>query len=159
MSKANGKIETFHTANGIPRLSYILTYIHIMSNCPICFEDITSKTGHATLACGHTYHMRCISQWFQTATEPACACCRKSATHTDWSPIVQNPAPINPSRRRMDFLDIFFYIGILLCVLFCLFTNPYRNAKMMLWISQWLVDSSTIMTCQLAYPSLQSHVS
>jgi hypothetical protein len=126
------------------------------SNCPICFEDITSKTGHATLACGHTYHMRCISQWFQTATEPACPCCRKAATHTDWSPIVQ--APTNPPRRRMDSLDIFFYIASLACVLFCLFTNPYRNAKVMLWLSQWLVDSSTIMTCQLAYPNLYNHV-
>ena len=129
-----------------------------MSDCPICFEDITSKTGHATLACGHTYHLRCISHWFQTSTDPACAYCRKAATPSDWSPIVQTPARINPPRRRIDFLDIFFYLIILSCVLFCLFTNPYRNATMIEWLSRWLVDSSTIMTCQLSYPNLYGHM-
>lgn len=47
------------------------------SECAICFEDLTAVTGHSTLGCGHTFHLRCIVAWFQEQEcASSCPCCR-----------------------------------------------------------------------------------
>ena len=49
-----------------------------MEDCAICFEAINQATGKAVLACGHEFHMRCVSSWFQKQAEgQSCPCCRK----------------------------------------------------------------------------------
>ena len=46
------------------------------SLCPICYDPITKETGNTTLSCSHSYHLACISRWFDTV--PSCPCCRSS---------------------------------------------------------------------------------
>ena len=52
-------------------------------DCCICTEAITKETGHTTMSCGHTYHFRCLTNWFisQQDNEVACSCpsCRHEA--------------------------------------------------------------------------------
>jgi hypothetical protein len=49
--------------------------------CAICFEAITAETGHATMACAHTFHFRCLSSWFveqlDKELKETCPCCRR----------------------------------------------------------------------------------
>ena len=56
-------------------------------DCAICFESINKETGKAVLACGHEFHMRCVSSWFQKQTEgsgsQSCPCCRKETGDHD----------------------------------------------------------------------------
>jgi hypothetical protein len=48
------------------------------SECAICFEDLTAATGHSTLGCGHTFHLRCVVAWFQEQEcASSCPCCRR----------------------------------------------------------------------------------
>ena len=52
-------------------------------DCCICTDAITKETGHTTMSCGHTFHFRCLTNWFcsQQDTEVACSCptCRHEA--------------------------------------------------------------------------------
>jgi hypothetical protein len=56
-------------------------------DCAICFESINKETGKAVLACGHEFHMRCVSSWFQKQQEgsgfQSCPCCRKETGDHD----------------------------------------------------------------------------
>jgi hypothetical protein len=55
-----------------------------MEDCAICFESINQATGKAVLACGHEFHMRCVSSWFQKQAEgQSCPCCRKETGDHD----------------------------------------------------------------------------
>ena len=46
-----------------------------MSECPICYEEITSETGSVNLSCSHQFHLTCITSWF--SKQGSCPCCRK----------------------------------------------------------------------------------
>lgn len=46
-----------------------------MSECPICYEAINKDTGVSTLACSHSYHLKCIATWL--SNNDSCPCCRK----------------------------------------------------------------------------------
>jgi Ring finger domain len=46
-----------------------------MSECPICYEAINKDTGVSTLACSHSYHLKCIATWL--SKNDSCPCCRK----------------------------------------------------------------------------------
>lgn len=52
-------------------------------DCPCCFEIITASTGQASLSCGHSFHITCLTNWFvQRASQELdqnCPCCRKDA--------------------------------------------------------------------------------
>jgi hypothetical protein len=52
-------------------------------DCPCCFETITASTGQASLSCGHSFHISCLTNWFvQRASQELdqnCPCCRKDA--------------------------------------------------------------------------------
>jgi hypothetical protein len=55
-----------------------------MEDCAICFESINQSTGKSVLACGHEFHMRCVSSWFQKQQEgQSCPCCRKETGEHD----------------------------------------------------------------------------
>jgi len=45
--------------------------------CSICFENITKETGKAELSCSHTFHLKCLSNWF--SKNENCPCCRHAA--------------------------------------------------------------------------------
>lgn len=48
-----------------------------MSECPICYEHVTEDTGSVNLSCKHTFHLRCITDWFAKQSQGSCPCCRK----------------------------------------------------------------------------------
>lgn len=56
--------------------------------CPICYDAIDESTGHTKLSCGHSYHLRCIVEWFSNQRpEPAsCALCRHAVSGKDALP-------------------------------------------------------------------------
>jgi hypothetical protein len=64
--------RTKHTIDTTPLLQ-------AACNCPICMDPITKKTGVSTLACGHSFHLSCISQWLQDDTK-TCPMCRGAPT-------------------------------------------------------------------------------
>lgn len=45
--------------------------------CSICYDAITKDTGKAELSCSHTFHLKCLSQWF--LKNENCPCCRHEA--------------------------------------------------------------------------------
>jgi hypothetical protein len=55
----------------------------VFEDCCICTDGITKETGHTTMSCGHTFHFRCLTNWFcsQQDTEVSCSCptCRHEA--------------------------------------------------------------------------------
>jgi hypothetical protein len=44
--------------------------------CSICTNPITAETGHAQLACSHTFHLGCIGRW-TTRGDTTCPLCRR----------------------------------------------------------------------------------
>ena len=52
------------------------------TDCSICYESIVaSMSGRAEMTCGHTYHLRCISDWLTSAHGArSCPLCRREAT-------------------------------------------------------------------------------
>ena len=48
--------------------------------CPICYDDINGSTGKAELSCSHSFHIRCLTTWFDRQntnnTKQSCPCCR-----------------------------------------------------------------------------------
>ncbi len=56
--------------------------------CPICFDSITTATGHATLGCSHRFHLMCIVRWFQDQeAASSCPCCRHEVGRLDNVPL------------------------------------------------------------------------
>ena len=50
--------------------------------CCICLDEIVvATTGCVQLACSHTYHLGCISTWFQN--NPSCPECRHKAVEKE----------------------------------------------------------------------------
>lgn len=48
-----------------------------MSDCSICFNDITEATGRTVLGCGHAFHLKCVVTWLQREEGAGtCPCCR-----------------------------------------------------------------------------------
>ena len=48
-----------------------------MSDCSICFNDITGSTGRTVLGCGHEFHLKCVVTWLQREDGAGtCPCCR-----------------------------------------------------------------------------------
>ena len=82
--------------------------------CAICQDDMTQVTGHATLSCGHSFHLCCIvnALCYQVGLPSSCPLCRLHVT--DLSDIwwmreeqagsVPEPQPLPAStwRRRSE---------------------------------------------------------
>lgn len=47
-----------------------------MTECSICFADITQETGRTVLGCKHEFHLKCVVTWLQKGG--SCPCCRQS---------------------------------------------------------------------------------
>jgi hypothetical protein len=54
-----------------------------MTDCIICFEAISAKTGKSILSCGHEFHLKCIVAWLQKPYS-SCPCCRASPGEFEW---------------------------------------------------------------------------
>ncbi len=56
-------------------------------DCSICLEAVTKQTGIVTLSCEHTFHFRCIDNWFAKQLgndlEQSCPCCRHTGNDMD----------------------------------------------------------------------------
>ena len=53
--------------------------------CSICLDEIAvATTGCVQLACSHTYHLGCISRWYQT--NPSCPECRRAPAEKEAPP-------------------------------------------------------------------------
>lgn len=52
--------------------------------CSICYEAISATTGKAELGCGHGFHIRCLTKWFDQQhgndCSESCPLCRHEAT-------------------------------------------------------------------------------
>jgi hypothetical protein len=55
--------------------------------CSICFDAITKATGSTTLSCEHSFHFRCIDEWFTKQLmedlKQTCPCCRSEGAEMD----------------------------------------------------------------------------
>jgi ankyrin repeat protein len=55
-----------------------------MTDCAICFSEVTAATGRSQMSCGHEFHMRCIVQWLQKPDGSGnCPCCRAEPTELE----------------------------------------------------------------------------
>ena len=54
---------------------------HLKQKCSVCWEEVpsTNSGNHKRLKCGHSFHFKCIIQWFKTSDN--CPVCRKEQTH------------------------------------------------------------------------------
>jgi hypothetical protein len=59
----------------------------VTMDCSICFDAITKSTGSVSLSCEHTFHFRCIDEWFTKQIleeqDQTCPCCRSKGTDLD----------------------------------------------------------------------------
>lgn len=52
-----------------------------MTDCAICFSEVSGETGRTVMSCGHEFHMRCLFQWLQKPDGSGnCPCCRREPT-------------------------------------------------------------------------------
>lgn len=63
------------------------------NSCAICLEDINKTTGKVVLSCEHTFHYRCIDNWFGKQVwddlPQTCPCCRDGGQHLDRAEVVE----------------------------------------------------------------------
>jgi len=56
-------------------------------DCPICYTDITEKTGHVVLSCSHKFHLNCVATWFYSVEVETCPCCRRETSEKEKMPV------------------------------------------------------------------------
>jgi len=77
--------------------------------CCICLDEIVvATTGCVQLACSHTYHLGCISTWFQK--NPSCPECRSAPTEKEApsalsAPITDSFSSFITSYMNRDWVD------------------------------------------------------
>lgn len=49
-----------------------------MTECAICYTELTSETGKSVLGCGHEFHIKCVGQWLLSGSA-SCPLCRKES--------------------------------------------------------------------------------
>lgn len=49
-----------------------------MTECSICYTELTSDTGKSVLGCGHEFHIKCVGQWLLSGSA-SCPLCRKES--------------------------------------------------------------------------------
>ena len=71
----------------------------VCETCPICLEESAAKDKMARLACGHTFHCRCLAEWL--GQHHSCPLCRKDLRVAGSSP-AQGAATEAPARRPTE---------------------------------------------------------
>jgi len=69
-----------------------------MTECSICFADITEVTGRTVLGCKHEFHLKCVVTWLQKGG--SCPCCRQSPGEME--DIVENPDPSDEEEEDVE---------------------------------------------------------
>jgi ankyrin repeat protein len=55
-----------------------------MTDCSICYDEITVTTGRSVMSCGHEFHLGCIARWLQKPDGPGnCPCCRANPSEKE----------------------------------------------------------------------------
>ena len=49
-----------------------------MDTCSICLENLDEEQSFSLETCGHTFHTKCIINWFRSSS--SCPCCRNTST-------------------------------------------------------------------------------
>ncbi|XP_053316226.1 E3 ubiquitin-protein ligase TRAIP-like [Spea bombifrons] len=49
----------------------------LWATCSICMDYLDNSCDVAAICCGHTFHQKCIMQWFCTSPKVSCPRCRK----------------------------------------------------------------------------------
>ena len=116
--------------------------------CPICYDEL--GVARATMSCNHSFHFRCLSNWFVTQDKGSCPMCRKSAHELE---DLARPAAITipvedeedkegevleyleaqypaPSLVRLMFLDASEYVREM--------DPPYTLAKVKINLEAWV---------------------
>ena len=70
-----------------------------MEDCSICYEGINGTTGHCTLSCTHSFHIRCLTRW--SSENPNCPLCRNPLSEKE-SP--SKIAPLTESENQFMIL-------------------------------------------------------
>ena len=78
--------------------------------CTICLDEVSSKTGSKILKCGHVFHNKCVTEWFNAGKENShcCATCR-----APWRrPVPQLPKmyTVEPSEAMLEQMRGFMII-------------------------------------------------
>ena len=71
-----------------------------MSECPICYEEISSETGSVNLSCSHQFHLTCITSWF--GKQGSCPCCRKIMGEKEAVPLIESDSEDDDDERHED---------------------------------------------------------
>lgn len=62
-------------------------------DCAICYSEITKSTGKIELSCSHTFHIKCLTNWFKSQSEQyieqSCPYCRHEVNEEEEVPIVE----------------------------------------------------------------------
>jgi len=66
-------------------------------DCPICYDEL--GVARATMSCNHSFHFRCLSNWFVTQDKGSCPMCRKSAHELE---DLARPAALAPAEEDED---------------------------------------------------------
>ena len=96
-----------------------------MTECVICYTDLTSETGKSVLGCGHEFHIKCVGQWLLSGSA-SCPYCRKEAgdmerivklsdsdsdTYDSEDDSVSNVTPLMCAARRGDLTIVLEILG------------------------------------------------
>lgn len=63
-------------------------------SCTICLESLSQSKSDAVIPCGHTYHSKCLTGWFETQKTRTCPLCRKDVpTDAEKAELCHTPLP------------------------------------------------------------------
>ena len=51
--------------------------------CSICYDNMNSDNSYTINECNHTFHSKCLLDWFRTSSVPSCPYCRNNAQTKD----------------------------------------------------------------------------
>jgi hypothetical protein len=63
-------------------------------SCTICLESLSPSKNDVVIPCGHTYHSKCLTGWFQIQSTRTCPLCRKDVpTDVEKEAVRDTPIP------------------------------------------------------------------
>jgi hypothetical protein len=103
---------------------------NIPDNCSICLEEIgnNNKDKKVSLICGHSYHSKCILEWYEKSNNGSCPYCRQHITN----PVLYN---------FTEFCDNIIY------KMRYKRRSVYINGKSIAFINKLLLNDSAIPYC------------
>lgn len=80
-------------------------------DCPICYEQITTSTGQVTTSCGHTFHFKCLNEWYYHQIQEeegveTCPCCRKEPGEFERASLVEDGTEIDAESETLSEVSV-----------------------------------------------------